>query len=194
MVAPAKLQRQLKAYIQQYCPEGWQAMQRGRRATALPQLTHAEKAAIYFYTDEGYEALNRGLHATGGRLTSIMEQGLAAALAKLPPYEGEVISGVRLTPAQLQQYRACLQSEQPVSWPAFLSASQRIGIARQYLHNGKNCLFVIQSRTGRPIEEVSKFGVNGQNEHEVLFAPNTQFEVLGIEDEPDHVRISLYEL
>ncbi|MFD2783999.1 hypothetical protein [Hymenobacter rubripertinctus] len=69
---------------------------------------------------------------------------------------------------------------------------------------GKNCLFVIQSKSGRLIEAVAKYGIHGlapgQNEYEVLFSPQTRFDVLAVEDvlspnkERDYTRITLDEL
>ena len=62
----------------------------------------------------------------------------------------------------------------------------------------KNCLFVIESKTGRLIEAAAKYGPHGQapgqNEREVLFAPHTKFDVLAVVDEPDYTRITLDEL
>lgn len=186
---------QLAHYLEAYCPEGWRAVQSGRRAQPLRQLTVVDKVAIYHYSDDGYEALNRQLHTSGGDNHTLFGLGLAAALAKLPAYVGLVNSGVLLPPAQLQYYRARARDGQPVSWPAFLSASQKITIARQYLYTSdKNCLFVIQSRTGRLIAEFSKYGVDGQNEYEVLFAPHTRFEVLEVAKETGYTRVVLDEL
>jgi hypothetical protein len=186
---------QLADYLIQYCSVGWRVVQSGRRAKAFPHLDIIDKAVIYHYSDEGYEALNRQLHASSGNNNTLFGQGLAAALAKLPAYVGLVSSGVFLQPAQLHYYRARAQDGQPVSWPAFLSASQKDTIARQYLYSSeKNCLFVIQSRTGRPIAELSKYGVDGQNEYEVLFVPHTRFEVLEVASETGYTRIVLDEL
>ena len=186
---------QLAEYLTHYCPLGWREVQHGRRAQLLHRLDSIDKACIYHYSDEGYDTLNQKLHENGGDNSTLFGQGLAAALAKLPAYVGLAYSGVLLRPAQLQYFRARAQHGQPVSWPAFLSASQKDTIARQYLHSsGKNCLFVIQSRTGRLIEEISKYGVDGQNEYEVLFAPNTPFEVLEVAEETSYTRIVLDEL
>jgi hypothetical protein len=186
---------ELAEYLARYCSIGWRVVQSGRRANVLSHLDVIDKTAIYHYSDDGYEALNRQLHASSGDNKTLFGRGLAVALAKLPPYVGLVSSGVLLQPAQLQYYRARAQDGQPVSWPAFLSASQKKTIALQYLHSSKkNCLFVIQSRTGRSIAELSKYGIDGQNEYEVLFAPHTQFEVLEVANEPDYTRIVLDEL
>jgi hypothetical protein len=176
---------QLAEYLAQYCPIGWRVVQSGRRFKVLPHLDIIDKAVIYYYSDDGYEALNRQLHASDSDNSTLFG----------PAYTGLVSSGVFLQPAQLQYYRARAQDGQPVSWPAFLSASQKETIARQYLYNSeKNCLFVIQSRTGRLIAELSKYGVDGQNEYEVLFTPQTQFEVLEVANETGYTRIVLDEL
>jgi hypothetical protein len=194
MMTP-KQRLQLEHYLQEYCPIGWRVVQEGRRAKLLRRLTVVDKAAIYHYSDDGYEALNRQLHTSGGDNHTPFGQGLVAALAKLPPYMGAAHSGVQLSAAQLQFYRARAEDGQPVSWPAFLSASQKSTIAHQFLHSSeKNCLFVIQSRTGRLIAEVSKHGIDGQNEYEVLFIPHTRFEVLEVANETGYTRIVLDEL
>lgn len=188
-------QLQLAHYLQHCCPIGWRVVQIGRRGKPLRRLTVVDKAAIYYYSDDGYEALNIQLHTSGGDNHTLFGRGLVAALAKLPPYMGSAYSGVQLSNTQLEFYRACAQDRQPVSWPAFLSASQKSTIAHQFLHSSeKNCLFVIQSRTGRLIEEVSKHGVDGQNEYEVLFIPRTRFEVLEVVHEPGYTYIVLDEL
>lgn len=190
----AKERRQLAEYLRVYCPEGWRAVQQGRRASALPKLTALDKAAIFHYTDDGFEGLNQGLHASGVNDT-LLGRGLAEALARLPPHEDLAYAGVRLRPAQLAHYRACAGTDAAVSWPAFLSASQKEGVAYQHLHSdGKNCLFVIQSRTGRLIEEISRYGVDGQNEYEVLFAPHARFTVEEVVAETGYTRIVLDEL
>ena len=194
-MATTGLQRRLEAYIKQTCPEGWQAGLSGRRATALPKLSATDKALIYHYSEDGYESLNARLHATGGLNISLFGVGLADALTRLPAYVGEVTSGVYLSKTQLKHYQACALNGMSVSWPAFLSTSLRPGISMCYLRsNEKNCLFVIQSLTGRLIEEVAKYGVDGQNEYEVLFTPNTKFEVLQVVPETDYTRIVLDEL
>lgn len=192
-------QRELEAYLKRNHPDALWAVQNGPRAAALPELTAADKALLYYYTSDGYKTLNAGLHAHPGANSSVVGQGLVAALAKLPPYEGEVQSGVLLRASELLFYRECARTATPVHWPAFLSASLKPGIAMQFLRTSrKNCLFVLQSRTGRLIEAVAEFGLYGlapgQNEREVLFAPGTVFDVLAVVDEPDYTRVVLDEL
>ena len=192
-------QREILTHAKKYLPEALRIVQAGGYATALPQLTAAEKALLYHYTEDGYDALNAGLHTSLGVSLGSFGQGLVTALAKLPPHVGEAFSGVRLRTSELQFYQSCALSGTPVRWPAFLSATLKDSIAMMFLRTEqKNGLFVMQSKTGRLIETVAKHGVHGQasgqNEYEVLFAPQTEFDVLAVEDEPDYTRITLDEL
>lgn len=192
-------QAQLLNYIEKANPAALRVVQAGGYATALPQLSAAEKALLYHYTEDGYEALNAGLHDTPFAPLPAVGQALAAILAKLPPHVGQAFSGVWLRPSELQFYRACVLAGTAVRWPAFLSASTEVSIAMQFLRTAsKNCLFVIRSRSGCLIEAVSKYGLHGQapgqNEHEILFRPQTEFDVLAVSEQPGFTRITLQEL
>lgn len=195
-------QRELEVHTKNNYPTAWLAVQGGGYASACSELTTADKALLFQYTDGGHETLNESLHHKPGTNESVLGRALVAALAKLPPYEGEVQAGVLLRPSELVFYRVCCQTGTPVHWPAFLSTSTKPGVAMMFLRQpNKNCLFIIQSKTGRLIEAVSRFGLHGQapgqNEGEVLFAPNTAFDVLAVTDETDetdYTRIVLDEL
>lgn len=192
-------QREILAYAKKACPDALRIVQTGGYATALPQLSAAEKAVLYHYTEDGYEALNATLHAHPRAALPELGRALVTILTKLPPYAEAAYCGVHLSPRELQFYRACARSATPVHWPAFLSTSLRARMAMRFLRTEpKNCLVVIQSKTGRLIEEVAKWGIHGlapgQNEAEVLFAPQTTFDVLAVVDEPDYTRITLDEL
>lgn len=102
---------------------------------------------------------------------------------------------------QLRHYQHCLAKGTTISWPAFLSASTSLDVAEWHLGMAtaakpKNCLFLLDSRTGRDVAPFSCYGPNGpkSNEYEVLFAPGTQFLVLEIVSELRHTRITLAEV
>jgi len=164
------------------------------------RLSLTDRALIYHYTDLGFSHLNQALHTDPGA-TPPEVSGLAAALRKLQPYIGLVYSGAYLNSSQLQHYQQCLTSGTLVSWPAFLSASTALDIAEWHLGmatpaNPKNCLFWLDSRTGRYIAPFSCYGPNGPkpNEYEVLFFPGTQFQILEITPGVHHTRIILVEV
>ena len=75
---------------------------------------------------------------------------------------------------------------------SFISTSKSIGIASMY---GKSCQFTIIRRTGKEIEEFTKYGVhNGQNEKEILFRPNRRFTVLEVTKLEDGTLILMEEV
>lgn len=193
-------QQQLTAYVRKHLPAAWRAVQTDRMQAVRSRLSLTDRALIYHYTDRGFSHLNHALHASPSSATP-ESTGLATALRKLRPYAGLVYSGAYLTPSQLRHYQQCLANGTSVSWPAFLSASTNLDIAEWHLgmaarRNPKNCLFWLDSRTGRSIAPFSCYGPNGpkSNEYEVLFAPGTQFQVLEIVSELRYTRIILAEI
>jgi hypothetical protein len=175
---------EIETYVSQNLSAELQIVQRGGFFTACPALEACEKAMIYYYTcdGDGYRTLNRELHTSNGDNHSVLGRGLVASLGKLPAYTRMVHSGVHLTADQLAKY----SEGEEVVWPAFLSTSVLRKVAIEFLKFGtdarpKNALFLIKSRTGRRIGDLSYFGPNGPgnegNESEVLFMPNTRFVV-----------------
>lgn len=192
--------QQLTAYVRKHLPAAWRAVQTPRMQAVRSRLSLTDRALIYHYTDRGFSRLNHTLHAAPDA-ASLESRGLATALRKLQPYAGLVYSGAYLTPDQLRHFQQCLARGTLVSWPAFLSASTAFGIAEWHLgmatsQKPKNCLFWLDSRTGRDIARFSCYGPNGpkSNEYEVLFAPGAQFQVLEITSELRQTRIILAEV
>jgi len=59
-----------------------------------------------------------------------------------------------------------------------LSCSKKLSIANKFK---KNIIFIINSSTGRSVEEIAKWGTgDSQNEYEVLFDKNSYFQILEI--------------
>ena len=194
-------------YVSQHLPEALRRVQTGGYATAHPALTPAEKALVYHYTATGSTAINHSLHTQPGLLTS-SSQGLLQAAQKLPVYRGVVYSAAHLAPLDLARLRQAaatgdtLATAGTIHWPAFLSASRSVRIAKNHLNlpdatAPKNCLFAISFRTGRSIEQLSYYGPNGHDpldsEEEILFLPATRFAVVGANFETNWPRIELLE-
>lgn len=189
-------QTELLAYVSQHLPAELHLMQTSSYATACPMLSPAEKAIIYHYTDDGYEDLNTALHRAGAAMPPF-GQALQATLAKLPVHRGAVYSGAQLDADQLADFALALaHADGPMlvylDWPAFLSASQSPQAAQQFRSGpGKNCLFLIDSKTGRSIEAVSRYGIS---EREVLFLPSTRFRVTSVLSATGYAEVVLAEL
>jgi NAD:arginine ADP-ribosyltransferase len=165
-------------YSKQYLAAEIDAIETSQRKEEHPQLSVYEKALIYSYSEDGYETLNEHLRVSNGKNTTEFGKLLAKVLHKLPDFVGVVYRGVELTSGQLETYTDALVAAKPVIEPCFLSTSKSRLIGGGF---GDNPLFIMYSRTGKLIEKIAKFGVYGPaNEQEVLFAPNTRFNVLDI--------------
>ncbi len=134
---------------------------------------------IYKYSDDGYKQTNKTLLNSKGNNFDDFGILLNNAIAKLSNYRGIVYRKVYLTVSEFDSYLNAFIYQTAIQEYPFVSTSKsiRVGILWQGLTYLKpNCLFVIYSKTGKEIELMSKF----TDEKEVLFKPNTQFNILDI--------------
>ena len=169
------------------------AVQTGGYATACTALSAEEKAIIYHYSYQGSEEIKAPVRQKDGLNDEPLGMGLAAALAKLPLYDGLVFSAelwdeVELS-ALLMRFAidpsAFAKAKTVKRWPTFLSASQTRRVAVDHQNFGKkNCILSILSKNGRHIDALSHRGINGHDpaagEREVLFLPNTRFHIVSV--------------
>lgn len=156
-------------------------------------LSIYEITLVYYYTESGYENTNEILIQNNGTITTHYAQFLADTLRKLPDYQSIVFRGANLLASQKQRYIVANQENILITEPLFLSTSRSEIIAN--LFSKGNTLFTIFSKTGKQIEKFSKFGLySGQNEKEVLFLPNTKFEVLDVTQSTSKTLIVLEEI
>ncbi len=106
-------------------------------------------------------------------------------------FEGLVYRSANLDKDELEIYLNAYKNNSPITEFSFISTSKSRLIAMQY--NG-NVLFRILSKTGKEIELISKFGSGSQNEREVLFAPNSDFNVLDVTNESSYTLITMEEV
>eukprot|EP00669_Euglena_mutabilis_P006780 TRINITY_DN2277_c0_g2_i1.p1 TRINITY_DN2277_c0_g2~~TRINITY_DN2277_c0_g2_i1.p1 ORF type:complete len:175 (+),score=45.61 TRINITY_DN2277_c0_g2_i1:534-1058(+) len=90
------------------------------------------------------------------------------ALEAFPSYRGKAFRGINCTidPAE---YRVGSK----ICWPSFSSGSQDRGVAEEFAKGESGTLFFLTSLNAKPISAISRF----PEEAEVLFPPNTVFEV-----------------
>lgn len=195
-------------YARQYLPTELRLMQTGGYAAAYPHLTAEEKVLIYHYTANGSTNINRLLRTNQGVPANALSQELVAAVQKMPAYQGSAYSAAHLSPAELSRLRSVFtggtpQTAESLAWPAFLSASRSISIAKRHLNYTSppmphNCLFLLNSLRGRSIELLSYYGPNSydpyDNEQEILFLPNTTFRIIGIDFTTAWPQVELLEL
>ncbi|MDN3359933.1 ADP-ribosyltransferase domain-containing protein [Actinomadura sp. DC4] len=129
-------------------------------------------AAVHSYTGGWHRDINLALREGPGRLLSENAahiDALRSALDELPAYEGVTHRGADLTPEQLARYKP----GEVVREPAFTSTS-----AGLHSRLPGNTHFVVLSRTGR---EIGPLLSQAGHEREIIFRPDTEFKVLGVE-------------
>lgn len=195
-------------YVETNHPESLQIIQSSQYAEVFTHLKLAEKALIYLYTFDQSDDLNEGLynHRTRRRIAnSPFAKGLIRALTQLDSLESTVYKGGYLSDSQFANYGRSLARREPVIWHSFLSSSLSIKVAERFLTDygfhetrGKNCLFIIESLTGKPIGQLSYYDINGDgfnsDEQEVLFLPGTKFMVLSIKAKEWYNEIHIREI
>jgi NAD:arginine ADP-ribosyltransferase len=161
-------------------------------------LKTEEIAVIYAYTEDMYEPLNERLRRNLGQLDTDFGKELDRILAKLPNFEGWVFKGASLNSRRIAYYETAFNNYENVIHHAFESTSKSELTAKAFMRNSKTdkqVLFAIISKSGKDVEKYSKYGsLTGQNEKEVLFRANAQFEVLNIATSSDFITITLNEI
>ena len=163
-----------------------------RRKNESPQLTTYDKAVVYKYSDDGFKNINEELRKSKGKTFSAFAKHLNNALKQLPDYDGLVYRKVHLTKLELTKYRNALKNNNPLREFPFTSTTKSRLIATNFAGTTTykpNCLFRIQTKTGKEIDKIAKF-----DEKEVLILPNTTFRVLEIRKETDYTLITMEEI
>lgn len=169
-----------KSYSQKYLKQECLEIRSSAKFEFHPELTLFEKALIYKYSVDGYLEINQRLRIKEGKNTTTFGKLLTEALGKLRNYTSLVYRKVQLTKSQQMIYKKSFANDLRVKEPAFSSTTKVKEIAMLF---PGNTLFIINSKTGKDIEKIAKFGYqNIYNEYEVLFLPNREFEVLEIDE------------
>jgi NAD:arginine ADP-ribosyltransferase len=138
--------------------------------------------AVRGYTSDDYRELNTALRTGDTAELSRLDAYIRSAtsgLNQLPAYRGTVFRGTNLSDEAAANY----VPGATVTERAFTSTSSELGA--EFPGNTK---FVIQSETGRDVSRLSEFA----DEEEVLFAPGTQFRVLGVDVDAATGRRTIY--
>lgn len=143
-------------------------------APQFPKMDVEELATIRMYTGTAYEKINmfkRGdLKKTP--VLSALADVLQSALEKLGVYKKPTHRGTSLDQKFIDQYSEALRLGQPVTHKFFTSSAKDGNLAFR-----GNVKYVIDGKTGRDIEAISR---HGAGEQEVLFMADTKFEVLSV--------------
>lgn len=184
------MKNDLQKYVDRSLSQELNEVVNSYRKNELLDLSNYEKAIIYKYSDDGFEALNEALRENHTMPT--LGRHLVHVLNKLPDYRLLCYRAVELSTAKLEKYYEAFEKGIVITERSFLSCSKSKSIALAFCSSP---LFIILSRQGKDIEKIAKFGINsGQNEGEILFKPNTKFNVLKITEEKSRIAITLEEV
>jgi SPP1 gp7 family putative phage head morphogenesis protein len=147
-------------------------------------LTPEETAAVHFYTTAGFQNLNLRLRV-GKRSDQdwAIENLIKKAFEKLPKHEGRVWRIVPLQgPKLIETLKVAAQSKEKL-WleSAFTSSSAEQSFVEKFANLSMlSVIYEIESKNGRKIAKFSEKGdilKPKKNQHEVLFLPNSRFEI-----------------
>lgn len=155
------------------------------------QLSNYEKAIVYKYSENDYEDINERLRKSKGIDIDDFGTILSLCLEKLPDYKQLCYRAVELNTSEIKRYIDAFKNSKKITEYSFVSCSTSRLIAMQFRHN---VLFRIQSKKGKDIQEIAKFGLGNQNEKEILFKFNSQFSILNIESGQNGTLLTLKEI
>ena len=121
--------------------------------------------------EQVYGAMNRAMRLSDEQAIDFWRPliwQVDRSLQMLPPYTGKLYRGINV---RFDEHSYCKGQE--VCWPAFSSASATQAVAEEFVKGDEGSLFFLHSASARAISRFSKF----PNEGEVLFRPNTIFEI-----------------
>ena len=121
---------------------------------------------------------------------------LSEILNNAPKYKGEVYRGLSLNETQFKEFEKTLVKGNIFTDKGFMSTSfgKDIALSFSEYNNDQRILFKIESLTGVPIENISKFA----DEREVLFNKQSIFEIVKTEKrkefDVDFIEVTLKEI
>lgn len=169
----------LKEFVENSFKNELKIISESFRNDELSNLSNYEKTIIYKYSEDYYEFTNERLRVSKGKDINDFSNFLIKSLKKLPNYKLICYRSAYLNKSEIKKYTSAFEKNIEIIEYSFVSCSKSRLLANMF--SPANVIFIIHSKSGKEIEKIAKFGINsGQNEKEVLFKPNTKFQVLNI--------------
>ena len=160
-----------------------QKLRKQRRLREKQGLRGGERRAIQTYTKVDYMIINSGIRQYGykkymsltGMCHTSTVRKMISGLPKLPSYSGKVWRATGRLPASVDLREGKIFCDK-----AFLSTSTKKSVAHEgiFLTSTGGVVFEITHFSGKEITSIS---VEGEKECEVLFLPETPFEITKVE-------------
>lgn len=181
----------IKKYVENNFKKELREVSNSFRSKELNVLNDYEKTIIYKYSEDYYEFVNTNLRESKGKNIDDFSNFLIKSLKKLSDFKLLCYRSANLTSSEIKKYTSALKKKNTIIEYSFVSCSKSRLLANMF---PANVTFIIHSKSAKEVEKVAKYGINsGQNEKEVIFLPNTKFEVLDIEQNEGKYVIYLQE-
>lgn len=178
-------------------------------SSRYPDIPNTEKAALFHYTrgdTSAYRRLNKELR--DGKVSEFNQAFstlLSRALEKIEPVEATVYRTVRLNRTNLRAWVNQANAQAETTFSGFTSTSLDRSVIEGMIqtkaegrkNNESDVLLVIESKSGRPIQDFSQFGgrFDGRaNQREVLFDKGRRFRFDRVAQEGDRFVFYLSEI
>ena len=148
---------------------------------ALSEMTQSEKEPIKKFTGIYSSEIRKAFWAPNDSDKKYINMGkkMVSSLKKIPAYNGVVYRGVTDTGKMTQEIAAIKQAGLGGTWtdvaPHSMSRSQKT--AGNFAGTSGH-LFVIKTKTGRPVEDISLYS----SEREIIGMPGAQYRIVGIHE------------
>jgi hypothetical protein len=123
------------------------------------------------------------------------------SLKKLPSYNGVVYRGLALRLEKKEKFYNKYKEGEVITENAFISTSKNmekaLDFAKPRHQDQDNVLFIINSKTGKHIENISEYGKYNDedlNEEEILFNKQIKFKINAIKKDKGYVFITMDEI
>lgn len=161
-----------------------------------PTLTIEELTTIQHYTNMGYYDLNHSLYTKRVfPLEEAQERMLNRALLKLP--KSKELDVVRGMPYDAEKYKKYADNiGKVINHEGFTSTTMKKDIAKAFGQDEPTMMFYIKNKNGKELGDISFFSktFGNEDEFEVLFKSNTNFNVKDIIQNGDDFEIYLEEV
>ena len=166
-------------------------------------LNDKHKEVIESYSNRKYQSINNALRhgETKDRGLKVDIYNLREALDRLPVHNDDVYRGMTMGGYSLDQiyneYSNAMEENDTLEFDAFLSTTKNREIVEEFTGKqwDKGVIFNIKTDQDSKARDVSEYTVI-PSEEEVIFKPNSQFEIVNIDKDEDQgvVEVDLKEI
>lgn len=165
----------------------------------IDTLSKKQKDSFTDYTETAYKDVNLFLRKNDTKAISLSKpeidnyvKQMTAAMKNAPVFQGDVHRGIEfMDESEFNAFYESLGIGNIFVDKGFMSTDINSKIAKVFSNSNFTANIKVESKSGVPISELSKYN---KNETEVLFKPNSKFEIVDVKKVGNELFLSLKEL